>query len=184
MSGDRHDHDEARGVRPRAGGDKTRGAHTRRRRTASTVAMKGASLMLALGGCSDGGGGTASASGTCADPAGLYDYVFSNAQTNDPPYCPLPRDFAQVLPSNSATPFGCDISASNTAHNVCSASVEVQCPATTFDGQNGVATSIVTVDTNANASVTRGHVQMKLVYANGQGSCAASWDFTATRVHQ
>jgi hypothetical protein len=151
---------------------------------ASAMAMLGACHLLALGACSSSTNSGLGGNGTCAAPSGLYDYVFTNAQTNDPPYCPLPSNFEEVLPSNTTTAFGCALSASNGPNVSCSQSIELQCPVRTFDGYGGVVTSIGTADSNADASLVKGHVDMKLVYANGQGTCAAHWDFTVTRLHQ
>jgi hypothetical protein len=150
------------------------------------VACKGAGrlLMMAMALVSCSGSSSDSSGNDCSPPCGLYSYAFTNGQTNDPAECPLPQDFSQVLPSTNPTPYGCGISASTTSQTACSASVETQCNVTTFDGYTGVRAAIGTVDSNRDGSVLTGSIHAKLVYAAGQGQCGASWDFTATRVHQ
>jgi len=143
--------------------------------------MRGWSVLM-LAACSGSSG--ASTPNDCSAPSGLYDYVFSGGQTNDRVECPIPHDFQQVLPSSDPAPYGCSISASSGPRVSCSQSVELHCPVRTPDGYSGTLTSIATVDSNADSSVVNGHVHNTLSYAGGQGACGATWDFTATRVHQ
>jgi hypothetical protein len=137
-------------------------------------------VALALCGVACGGnGGGSNATGNCANPAGLYQYVYTqqgSGTTAPAGDCSAIASFEQVLPA--AMQAGCVVTGESTSANGCSASVQETCSSGSVS-----VTSVATVDGTPDEARLTGSLQTTQSDAKGNVVCQGLYTFVATKLH-